>query len=160
MTASPPSVRNALASLPSTMSGLLEAATSEARRLDHSIYFPRYDRIHEAGRSTHCKVSLAGCLIAGRLDIPSDTTVTSLTFDGPTEDLLDALNCMRLGYWLKAFKLIHRRPPSGAIAARLCNIPNPLCARFYGWGEFNGHLDSLERLLPTLRTIDQQAAQL
>ena len=65
---------------------------------------------------------------------------------------------MRLGYWLKAFELIYQRPPSSAVRESLNAMPNPLCSKFYGWGEFDGHLDSLERLLPALHSIDRDAA--
>ena len=132
----------------------------DARLLDRSTYTPLADQWHHSGNPPHCEICLAGSLIAGRLNFPPDSTASSHSFDPITESKLDALNCIRLGVYQRAFVMIHKKSPSPLITALLRLLPKPLCSYFCGWIEFNAHLNSLERLLPEFRKIDEEAARL
>ena len=86
------------ASLPTTMAGLLETAIGDARRLDRTTYTPHSDRWHQSNSNSFCEICLAGCLIAGTLEIPPSDSVTAHSFDDRTMELLNALDNMRYGY--------------------------------------------------------------
>ena len=146
--------------LPATLSGLLEAAIRDARRLDRDIYAPYYDEWHHASDANYCEVCLAGGLMAGTLRLSPRVTVSPHMLDHETETKLDALDFMRCGLWKQAFDLIHNRVASLEISNLLFALPAPSHGNFTGWIEFEAHLDSLEELLPDLRVIDQLAAKL
>ena len=147
-------------SLPDTLAGLVEAAIIDARLLDHGTYVPRHDHWHYSGNPPFCEVCLAGSLIAGRLNIPPDATASPSTFRGEIQAKLNTLNCIRLCIYQRAFITLYGRTPPPHLGEMFLTMPKPLCSYFSGWSEFNGHLDSLERLLPSLRAIDDEAAQL
>ena len=147
------------ANLPRTMAGLLTTAIEDARSLDRSIYFPNYDDWHDPSESKYCMVCLAGCIIAGQLQVQPSDRITSMSFDQDTESLLDALDNMRCGSWSDAFVLIHGFNPPFTIIDRLHALPTPLYSQFYDWDEFERHLDSLQSTLPDLRAIDRAAAR-
>ena len=147
-------------SLPDTMAGLVEAAIIDARLLDHNTYLPRGDHWHYSGNPPYCTICLAGSLIAGRLNFPPDSTASPCTFDAATKSKLNALSCIRLGMYLPAFRVIHKKAPTPHITELLHSLPKPFCSHFNGWVEFNFHLNSLERLLPSFRKIDDEAARL
>ena len=148
------------ASLPTTMAGLLETAISDARRLDRSIYIPHHDHWHQATYFNTCKVCLAGSMIAGTLKIPPSDTVTSDAFDPRTHTLLNALDEMRYGYWISAFRNVYDQEPTESLRCELNRIPVPDHGSFVGWPGFDSFLASLNQLVPRLRAIDQQALAL
>ena len=45
---------------------------------------------------------------------------------------------------------------AGVEGKLLSNIPQPLQPHFYGWGEFEIHLESLEYALPALRKAEAE----
>ena len=147
------------AKLPRTMAGLLETAIKDARSLDRSIYFPNYDDWHNPDESKYCMVCLAGCIIAGQLQVQPSDRITSMSFDEDTENLLDALDNIREGYWCRAFVLVYGFNPPYNIISMLHTLPPPLSSEFYGWNELERHLDSLQSTLPELRAIDRAAAR-
>ena len=149
------------AELPETMAGLLKVAIIDARKLDRSIYLPYHNDWHDADSSAiYCEICLAGSVIAGSLKIAPSLTVSSLSFDKRTEDLLDALDNMRMGLWSKAFDLIYNRIPPLHVLDYLRALPEPARSTFEGWEDFNVHLSSLERMLPQLHSIDRAVARL
>ncbi len=155
------SIDGSNAALPETMAGLLEVAIKDARKLDRSIYHPYHNDWHDAdSSSSHCEICLAGSVIAGSLKIAPSLTVSSLSFDKRTEDLLDALDNMRMGLWSKAFDLIYNRIPPLHVLDYLRALPEPARSTFEGWEDFNVHLSSLERMLPQLHSIDRAVARL
>ena len=155
------SIDGSPAALPATMAGLLEVAITDARKLDRSIYLPYHNDWHNPnGFSNFCEVCLAGSVIAGSLKIAPSITVSSLSFDKRTEDLLDALDNMRMGLWSKAFDLIYNRIPPLHVLDYLRALPEPARSTFEGWEDFNVHLSSLERMLPQLHSIDRAVARL
>ena len=155
------SIDGSQASLPSTMAGLLEVAVKDARKLDRSIYLPIYNVWHDADSShSHCLVCLAGSVISGSLKIAPSKTVSLVSFDRRTEELLDAINYMRRGLWRISFELIYHRTPSLQVLDNLQALPQPSYSTFESWEDFDVHLDSLELMLPQLHSIDRAVARL
>ncbi|MCY4587939.1 MAG: hypothetical protein OXB98_18040 [Bryobacterales bacterium] len=155
------SIDGSQASLPASMAGLLEVAVKDARKLDRSIYLPYYNDWHDADSSHNlCLVCLAGSVIAGSLEIAPSDTVSSMTFDRRTEELLDAIDYMRCGLWHKAFELIYHRTPSLQVLDNLQALSEPSFSTFDSWEDFDVHLDSLESMLPQLQSIDRAVARL
>lgn len=143
------------ASLPSTLSGLVEAAIVDSRMLDHAIYYPLHANWHHVGNHRFCQVCLAGSLIAGRLNFPSDSTFSSCDFSSATKSKLETLNSIRLGAYQRAFFTFYGISPSQPVIDICLSMPMPICRYFDGWPEFYAHLGSLENLLPSLREIDR-----
>ena len=144
--------------LPATLAGLLVAAVNDARKLDRAIYVPNCDQWHHAiscSRARLCEVCLGGCLIAGTLDVKSCDSVTASMFDHRTHILLDALDDMRIGYWISAFKRIYDCDLEPSQRSLLERIPVPIHTEFNGWEQFDAHLRSLDRAVPRLRQVDQ-----
>ena len=145
--------------LPDTMSGLLETAINDARRLDPNSYRPRSSEWHTATEEGPCEICLAGSLIAGTFNSSPNTNMKPWMFSAETEVKLEALDAMRRGSWLQAFLSLYDRRPARAIQERLCFLPLPSCIDFNGWDEFNAHLDSLESIIPDLREIEADALE-
>ena len=143
-------------SLPDTMSGLLEAAIADARKLDPDIYFPYSELWHTTDNGT-CTICLAGSLIAGTLQTPPDKTMVPLSFPGDVPAKLDALDSMRFGRWECAFHRFYGEEPSPSISDQLAYLSRPFCSYFTGWDEFHVLLDSLEKSIKPLRTIELNA---
>ena len=151
--------------LPSTMSGLLEAAIKDARAIDRSRYMPFSEEWHNALNSSVCEVSpaddgnchvcLAGSLIAETFLIPFDLDFAPFMFSDVTMRKLEAVDSMRCGFWRRVFDLIYAEVPSKSISDKLEALGMPDNADFYGWGEFDRLLNSLESLVPRLREIDE-----
>lgn len=112
------------------MAGLVEAAIIDARLLDRSTYSPLADHWHYSGNPPYCEICLAGSLIAGRLNFPPDCTASSRSFDSVAEDKLNTLNSIRVGIYLHAFKVIHKKAPTPRISELLRFLPKPLCSYF------------------------------
>lgn len=141
--------------LPSTMSGLLEAAIKDARAIDRSRYMPFSEEWHNALNSSVCEVCLAGSLIAQTLRIPFDLDFAPFMFSETTMRKLEAVDSMRCGFWRRVFDLLYATAPSKTISDKLEALGMPDNADFYGWGEFDRLLNSLESLVPRLREIDE-----
>lgn len=161
MTNIPHRIDASSARLPATMSGLLEAAINDARSLDRATYYPFSREWHNAyRRSARCKICLAGCIIAGSLNIAPDINVDSSSFDHQTESLLDALDQMRYGIWSKAHRLIYGDIASNDLRDYLYALPQPSRSNFDGWDDFDVHLASLESFLPRLRIVDRATSKI
>ncbi|MCY4587129.1 MAG: hypothetical protein OXB98_13925 [Bryobacterales bacterium] len=143
-------------SLPDTMSGLLEAAIADARKLDPDIYYPYFEIWHTTDNGT-CTICLGGSLIAGTLQTPPDKTMVPDSFPGDVHAKLDALDSMRLGAWQSAFHRFYGQEPSPSISDRLAYLRRPSCSYFDGWEEFHTFLDSLEKSIEPLRAIELDA---
>ncbi|MCY4587128.1 MAG: hypothetical protein OXB98_13920 [Bryobacterales bacterium] len=143
-------------SLPGTMSGLLEAAIADARKLDPETYYPDSYRWHSAEKDA-CAVCLAGSLIAGTLQTSPDKTVFPNSFSDGVSSKLDSLDCMRLGAWKLAYHKFYGHEPSFAVGDQLTFLPQPYSKHFRGWDEFRCHLISIERAVEPLREIERNA---
>ncbi len=121
--------------LPSTLSGLLQAAITDARSLDQS-----------------------SSLIAGRLRNPPTRSVDPDQFSDDTEYKLRAVDSMRRGEWHDAFSYVYDLQPDEELAARLDALPNPRQTDFYDWPDFERHLMSLEQIIPSIVEIDEIAS--
>ncbi len=143
-------------SLPDTMSGLLESAIADARKLNRKTYFPDSDRWHTAEKDA-CAICLAGSLIAGTLQTPPDKTVFPESFTGDVPAKLDSLDCMRLGAWKLAYHKFYGHEPSFALIDQLAGLPQPYSKHFTGWDEFHILLNSLEKAVQPLREIELDA---
>ena len=143
---------------PATLSGLVAAAIADARGLNQAHYKPLSADWHNPVPGDKCLVCLAGCVLAGRLEVPSSEYATPNLFPKHIVNKLDALDNIRIGNWQYGFERIHKRSPSPAVSELLSSLPNPSHPHFCGWREFELHLHSLEALLPRLHEIDQAAA--
>ena len=146
--------------LPGTMSGLLEAAIADARKLDTTLYQPHCQEWHTAWAHGPCQICLTGSVIAGALDAPHDQTFSPRMFKGAIPRKLESLNYMRLGKWILAFKTFYQRFPKIPAARLLYHLPHPDNKNFSGWRQFNQHLDSLESILDDLREIETNEARM
>jgi len=138
-----------------SMSNLLETAISDARNLNPTTYRPNSTSWHSADGDDHCHVCLSGSVIAGTLQATPDLTLNPYSFTGETTRKLDALNFMRCGDWIMAFKRFYKHWPSTFTHQRLLQLPKPSNTDFTGWHAFRAHLNSLESILPELRQIEE-----
>ena len=149
--------------LPDSMHDLLATAISDARGLEGRKYRPRSDEWHCPDDDGRCIICLAGGILAGTFNCSPKKNFAPWEFHPDTQNKLSALEAMRTGDWLEAYRLVYQRTPPVEIEARLCCLPAPSWAAFYGWHQFNSHLKSLESILPELCEIesdDQQAQAL
>ena len=145
-------------SLPDTMSDLLAAAIADARQLDTNLYRPNNEEWHNTNSRGICQVCLAGSVIAGSLNAPRLRTLTPWMFRGAVHRKLEALDYMRIGNWLLAYKTFHRQFAPIPTSNRLFHLPAPDHIYFKGWVQFRKHLDSLESILVFLRKIEEEEA--
>ena len=143
--------------LPGTLSGLLDAAIADARRLSRRTYKPHYYEWHTLNDHRQCEICLGGSLIAGTLRFSPLTDLAPWMLPNATKNKLEALDAMRSGDWLSAYHLLYQQEPSIRIEARLSCLPQPSHADFIGWRAFNSHLQSLQRIIPKLRKIEKEA---
>ena len=141
---------------PSTMHGMLAVAIADARSLDRTLYDPQHPHWHSHSRTAPCKVCLAGAVIARSLAAPIDRTFTPQCFKGDSTRKLEALDSMRVGKWIRAYRCFHLKLPPLNIARKLHNLPTPDHYDFKGWPTFLAHLDSLESICPALQKIEQE----
>ena len=143
---------------------LLEDAVKDARSLDPAVYVPNSERWHEFDEELGiCEVCLAGAVIAGTFEIDADTSISPGTFYRKGQKAymkLVAINHMRMGMWALAYYDVYREDPKAEVFEKLALIPKPGSTCFYGWPEFNAHLDSLELIIPQLREIEVEAPYL
>ncbi len=143
------------ASLPDTMSELLEAAIADARSLDPASYQPYSSYWHSPDEhEALCLVCLAGSYIAGTLQAPPSQGISPYSFDSKDSRKLLSINYLRTGHWALAFNSFHKRWPHKSIESKLDSLPAPSNMDFIGWHAFRTHLDSLEAILPELRQIE------
>ena len=121
--------------LPSSLSGLLQAAITDARSLDQS-----------------------SSLIACRLRNPPTRSVDPDQFSDDTEYKLRAVDSMRRGEWHDAFSYVYDLQPDEELAACLDALPKPRQTDFYDWPDFERYLMSLEQIIPSIVEIDEIAA--
>ena len=143
--------------LPGTMTGLLETAIADARKLKRRTYRPHYHEWHVMNDHGQCEICLAGILIAGTLRFSPLTQMTPWMLPSKTQHKLEALDAMRSGDWCTAYHLLYQQEPSIKTQARLSCLPLPDHAEFVGWRSFNAHLRSLQRIIPKLRKIETEA---
>ena len=123
--------------LPSTLSGLLQAAITDARSLDQS-----------------------SSLIASRLRFPPTRSVDPYRFSDDTKYKLRAVESIHRGQWRDAFSYVYNLQPDGELASRLDALPKSRQTDFYDWRDFERHLMSLEQIIPSIVEIDEIAAAL
>ena len=140
--------------LPSTLSELLVTAIADARKLDRSQYQPRYRTWHFPHSQGFCEVCLAGSFVAGTLGCSPSREAPPWTFPRNAVAMIEALNAIRSGAWLEAYRVFHQRNATFTVAIRLTRLPVPARPHFLGWEEFDLHLKSLESFLPKLRDIE------
>ncbi len=146
--------------LPDTLHELLWTAIDDARGLDRRKYRPCSDEWHCPDEDGRCEICLAGSILAATLDCSPKKNFAPWEFPPETHNKLEALEAMRTGSWLEAYRLVYQRRPPVEIEARLCCLPAPGWAAFVGWRAFNSHLKSLEAILPQLRGIESDDMQL
>ena len=144
---------------PRKLSGLIDLAIADARRLDHGAYTPLHSEWHTAaapGESRHCHVCLAGAVIAGTLGLAPDKTVNGFDEEDVTDNewgkALTAINAARLGCWKVATGSLE----GGATPeqeAGMAEIPVPAHSRFEDWETFEMHLASLADRARQLRAL-------
>ena len=142
-------------SLPDTMSDLLAAAIKDARTLDPRKYQPSCYEWHTPSDDGPCEICLAGSLMAATLETPPDRLVTPLSFSSSATRKLESLNYMRFGEWIVAYHSFYLHLPKPPFAKRLYYLPQPEHSDFSGWVEFRKHLESLERVIDELRSIER-----
>ncbi len=140
--------------LPDTLHGLIKTAIDDARGLNRRKYKPRCDEWHCPDDDGRCEVCLAGSILAGTFQCSPKKNYAPWEFPDEMQHKLEALEAMRCGSWLEAYRLVHQRRPPIKIEARLCCLPAPSWAAFDNWRSFNCHLKSLESILPKLRSIE------
>ncbi len=138
-----------------SLSTVLAAAISDARSLDPQTYRPNCVAWHSFDEDGQCQVCLAGSLIAGTLQAPSNMTLTPHRFASDTPRILEAVNYIRDGQWVMAYRRFHSRWPSSPTYERLNLLDTPSNSNFIGWHAFRTHLDFLEAILPELLQIEQ-----
>ena len=142
-------------SLPDTLHSLLQCAVNDARGLNRRCYKPRYDEWHSPDLADgRCEVCLAGSCLAGTIGHSSKDCITPFEFPANTRRKLEALEAMRTGSWIEAYRLVHQQRPPIETEARLSCLPAPAWSSFTNWRAFNSHLKSLEAILPMLRSIE------
>ena len=142
-----------------TMSGLLETAIADARRLGRDLYDPHCRNGHLPNSQGFGEICRAASFPAGTLGCSSTVRTAPWDFPGKTQAKHEARNAMRTGSWLEACRLVCQHRPPVEIEARLCRLPTPSWAAFVGWRAFNSHLKSLEAILPELRGIESDDEQ-
>ena len=140
--------------LPDTLHGLIRTAIDDARGLNRRKYKPRCDEWHCPDEDGRCEVCLAGSILAGTLQCSPKKNYAPWEFPDKLQHKLEALEAVRSGSWLEAYRLVHQRRPPIEIEARLLSLPAPSWAAFDNWRSFNCHLKSLESFLPKLRSIE------
>ena len=121
-------------SLPSTLSGLLQAAITDARSLDQS-----------------------SSLIASRLRNPPTSSFDPDQFSDVTACKLRAVDSIRRGDRRDAFSYVYDLQPDEELASRLDALPKPRQIDFYDCACFERHLMSLDRIIPSIAEIDEIA---
>ena len=143
--------------LPSTLSGLLEAALDDASSLDRDAYSPYSDFWHRTRLDGICEVCLAGCLIARTLGNHPTYTVRPILFSTNTRRKLETVNLMRLGKWYAAFTKHYLDAPTDEIIHLIRSLPQLADPNFCGWKRFLCHINSLRGAVEPLREIDALA---
>ena len=149
---------------PATLADALALAIADARNLDHEKYWPNAGIWHTpspreiGGVAGLCQVCLAGAVVAGTLGFPKDSpaSVSPQTFISsqvllPWKNVLFAIDNARLGSWHAAWGHFYDMHAP----ADLYSLPVPEFREFCGWDQMNDHIDSLERILPQLRAIEE-----
>ncbi|MCY3671167.1 MAG: hypothetical protein OXH14_08805 [Alphaproteobacteria bacterium] len=157
-----------LPEVPATPSALIRAAIAEARRLDPSVYQPKYHTWHSSDPAA-CFICDAGAVVAGTL-IPASESFTVNTscypnyFPHAWEQALHAIDAARCGYIGDALAYLQRAHDPGApfdpaafseINDAVLEALGPNCnATYTDWPTFNAHLAYMERLAEHLDTIN------
>ena len=140
--------------LPDTLHELIETAIADVRRLNRNVYRPHYGDWHSPLGHGLCAICLAGGVLAGSLECSPTEDGYPSQLPADLKRKLIALEEARSGNWHEAFRQVHLFHPSGLTSARLLNTPAPLKSTFFGWEEFDTHLESLEELVPLILEIE------
>ena len=62
---------------------------------------------------------------------------------------------MRIGEWSRAFEFLYQKRPRADCSHPLKTLAIPHCSYFFGWEEFDTHLQSLLNIRPRLREAEQ-----
>ena len=141
-----------------TLHDLLGTSVADSRKLRRRTYRPHYYEWHSMNDHGQCEICLGGSLIAGTLQFSPQTDLAPWMLPSATERKIVALDAMRSGDWVIAYRILYRREPPIRTHARLSCLPLPTHADFIGWRQFNSHLKSLEKIIPELRKIEQDDA--
>lgn len=142
--------------LTETLHETLSLAVTDARKLDHRLYEPRYFYWHSPDNGL-CLICLAGCIVAGSLATERDREILPCSFCYQTHRKLQAVNACRVGDWSYAFHTFHRYHPSIESQARLESLDAPDRIDFNGWEAFDAHVRSIESIIPLLAKIELDA---
>lgn len=137
-----------------TLSELLAATIADSLRLDRDRYHPRYLNWHEPNTDGLCRICLAGSFLAGTLNSSPKKQLAPWNCSSRTQQLLECINCMRVGSWVEAFQYFYQRKPAGEVHSFLFSMRVPVKHDFIGWLEFDMHLHSLESFVVKLREIE------
>lgn len=146
-------------SLPSTLHETLSIAIDDARALDRDTYLPhgRFWHGYSTEHPDRCLVCLAGSIISRTFEAePTDVTSPG-NFSDQTERKLRAVNHCRVGDYSFAFAMFHNVTAPSETQRLYDILPPPDLRDFIGWKQFETHLKSLEKLLPSLRKIEDAA---
>ena len=141
-----------------TLYGLLETSVADSRKLNRRTYRPHYYEWHSMNDHGQCEICLGGSLIAGTLRFSPHTDLMPWMLPFAARNKLEALDAMRSGDWVNAYRILYQHEPPIRTYARLSCLPHPSHADFIGWRQFNAHLKSLQRIIPKLRKIEEDAA--
>ena len=143
-----------------SLAALIRVAIKDARGLDRTIYYPRYDRWHcPNGRTPQCSVCLAGAVVAGTLKAPATTALGGeyLEIDPYTageEKALVALDHVRLGEWAIAYNMLEQFHRAAKVEDYVDDAP---CrSQFLTWSQFLDHLWSLEFFVEKLEKFEDE----
>lgn len=146
-------------SLPSTLHETLPIAIDDARALDRDAYLPHglFWHGYNTEHPDRCLVCLAGSIITRTFNVEPATVASPGNFSDQTERKLRAINHCRVDDYSFAFAMFHNvSTPSETVSLYNC-LPPPDLRDFIGWKQFEAHLKSLEKLLPSLRKIEDAA---
>ena len=152
---------------PERLSGLIDLAVADARRLDRTTYTPNASVWHEPADDGCCMICLAGSVIAGTLKCPRDKKVEvggevntdpdRMTINDRKWQLaLWALDDARQGCWYDAREALcapDAPAPTDDILRGLDRVPAPEHTEFQSWEEFDAHLESLATCANELRKL-------
>lgn len=147
-------VTKTIPTVPASLSGLVRLAVADARGLDRGVYVPNCAVWHDPVKS-RCHVSLPGAIVASTLGFDRGVRFAPHEHRAhPWHKALCAVSTIGMGlYGSAAARFYADAPvvpdgfPDGFNVARLPKIALP---GYYGWGEFDLHLVSLDVLADRL----------
>ncbi|MCY4499244.1 MAG: hypothetical protein OXC14_18415 [Rhodospirillaceae bacterium] len=146
-----------------SLADLIEMAISDGRALDRAKYMPHAGRWHSGTEplyESRCLVCLAGGVMAGTLDVDRERELYPNAFAAePAGRVLVTLDAARKGHWTDAYRKLEHHNRADYLREwerRNGDMPEPVHCGFFGWEDFDVHLESLEGLLPRLREFEAE----